>query len=160
MIVKWPGVTQAASTCDKPLIVEDFYPTLLEMAGIEHYKTLQTIDGVSFVPLLDNTGDPSKGRKFYWNFPNLWGDMGSGNGYGPTAVIRDGDWKLIYYYENGKKELFNIREDIGEKQNRIKEQPKLADKLSRQLGKYLRSVDAQRPVFKATGQACPWPDEV
>ena len=160
MIVKWPGVTQAASTCDKPLIVEDFYPTLLEMAGIEHYKTLQTIDGVSFVPLLDNTGDPSKGRKFYWNFPNLWGDMGSGNGYGPTAVIRDGDWKLIYYYENGKKELFNIREDIGEKQNRIKEQPKLAEKLSRQLGKYLRSVDAQRPVFKATGQACPWPDEV
>lgn len=156
MIVKWPGVTKAGTSCDRPLIIEDFYPTILEMAGVRKYKTVQEIDGVSFTSLLKNTGDPSRGRRFYWNFPNLWGNTGPG--IGSTAVIREGDWKLVYYYEDGKKELFNIREDIGEKQDCSVEQPKLVQKLSRELGRYLRSVDAQRPAFKATGLPCPWPD--
>lgn len=157
MIVKWPGIVKAGTSCDKPLIIEDFYPSILEIAGIKNYKTVQQIDGVSFVPLLNNTGDPSKGRKFYWHFPNLWGNTGPG--IGATSVVRDGDWKLIYYYEDGRKELFNIREDIGEKHDYAAEKPELVKRLSRQLGKYLRSVEAQRPSFKATGQLCHWPDD-
>lgn len=158
MIVKWPGVTKAGTICDKPLIIEDFYPTILEMAGIKHYKTVQKVDGRSFVPLLNATGDPSKGRNFYWNFPNLWGNTGPG--IGPTATIRKGDWKLVYYYDSGKKELFNIREDIGEEYNRKGQYPKLAKRLSKELGNYLRKVGAQRPAYKATGKPVPWPDEV
>lgn len=158
MIVKWPGITVAGAVCDKPLIIEDFYPTLLEMAGIKHYKTVQTVDGVSFVPLLNKTGDPSKGRNFYWNFPNLWGNTGPG--IGPTATIRKGDWKLIYYYDTGKKELFNIREDIGELYNRSGQNVKLAKRLSKELGNYLRKVGAQRPAYKVSGKPVPWPDEV
>lgn len=158
MIVKWPGVTRPGTACDKPLIIEDFYPTILEMAGIKNYKTVQHVDGISFVPLLNASGDPSRGRKLYWNFPNLWGNTGPG--IGPTAVVREGDWKLIYYYEDGRKELFNIREDIGETQNQAQQQPKLVQKLSRELGRYLRSAGAQRPAFKATGQPCPWPDKI
>lgn len=157
MIVKWPGVVAGGTACDKPLIIEDFYPSILEMAGIRKYKTVQRVDGISFVPLLMGKSDPSKGRKLYWNFPNIWG--ATGPGIGATAVIRDGDWKLVYYYEDGTKELFNIREDIGEKNNQIAEYPGLVEKLSGQLGKYLRSVGAQRPSFKITGKPCPWPDE-
>lgn len=158
MIVKWPGVTKAGTVCDKPLIIEDFYPTILEMAGIKHYKTVQKVDGLSFVPLLNTTGDPSKGRNFYWNFPNLWGNTGPG--IGPTATIRKGDWKLVYYYDSGKKELFNIKEDIGEAYNRKGQYPRLAKRLSKELGNYLRKVGAQRPAYKATGKPVPWPDEV
>lgn len=158
MIVKWPGMVKGQTVCDKPLIIEDFYPSILEMAGIRNYKTVQQVDGMSFVPLLKSTGDPSKGRKLYWNFPNLWGNTGPG--IGATAVIRDGDWKLIYYYETGEKELFNIREDIGEKVNLLAQYPALVSKLSKELGRYLRSVDAQRPAFKVNGKQCPWPDEV
>lgn len=158
MIVKWPGVTKAGTVCDKPLIIEDFYPTILEMAGIKHYKTVQKVDGLSFVPLLNTTGDPSKGRNFYWNFPNLWGNTGPG--IGPTATIRKGDWKLVYYYDSGKKELFNIKEDIGEAYNRKGQHLKLVKKLSKELGNYLRKVGAQRPAYKATGKPVPWPDEV
>lgn len=158
MIVKWPGVTKAGTVCDKPLIIEDFYPTILEMAGIKHYKTVQKVDGLSFVPLLNTTGDPSKGRNFYWNFPNLWGNIGPG--IGPTATIRKGDWKLVYYYDSGKKELFNIKEDIGEEYNRKGQYPRLAKRLSKELGNYLRKVGAQRPAYKATGKPVPWPDEV
>lgn len=158
MIVKWPGVTSAGIFCDKPVIIEDFYPSILEMAGVRNYSTVQKIDGISFVPLLTGKGDPSKGRRFYWNYPNLWGN--NGPGIGATAAIREGDWKLVYYYENAEKELFNIKEDISEQYNKVAEQPVLTKKLSKKLGRYLRSVDAQRPSFKKTSKPCPWPDEI
>lgn len=158
MLVKWPGVTTAGTVCHTPVIIEDFFPTVLEMAGIRKYKTVQTVDGISFVPLLHDSGKADKNRKLYWNFPNLWGNTGPG--IGATATIRDGDWKLVYYYETGEKELFNIKEDIGEKQNRTAEQPRLVRKLSGELGCYLRAVDAQRPAFRKNGRPCPWPDEV
>lgn len=158
MLVKWPGVVKPGVVCDKPLIIEDFYPTILEMAGITDYKTVQHIDGVSFVPMLKETGDTFKGRKLFWHYPNLWGNTGPG--IGATSVVRNGDWKLVYYYETGKKELFNIRADIGEKDDCASRNPKLVHKLSGELGKYLRSVNAQRPSFKKTRKPCPWPDEV
>ena len=158
MIVSWPGKVQPQSKCDKYLIIEDFFPTILEMAEIKKYETIQPIDGVSFMPLLTNTGDPSKGRSLYWNFPNLWGNTGPG--IGATCTIRQGDWKLIYYYETGKKELFNIPDDIGEKNDLSASHPDLIKKLSKDLGKQLRKMEAQRPSFKATGKPCPWPDEI
>lgn len=158
MIVSWPGKVKPQTRCDKYVIIEDFYPTILEMAGIRNYKTVQEIDGRSFVPLLTGTGDPSKGRSLYWNFPNLWGNTGPG--IGATCTVRDGDWKLIYYYETGKKELFNITEDIGETNDLSSTHPALVKRLSANLGKYLRKVNAQRPSFKATGKAAPWPDEI
>lgn len=158
MIVSWPGKVEAGSKCDNYLLIEDYFPTILEMAGVNQYQTVQARDGLSFMPLLTQTGNPSEGRNLIWNFPNLWGN--DGPGIGPSCSIRRDDWKLIYYYETGKKELFNIREDIGEKKNLAEEKPELVNELSRMLGKDLRSKDAQRPVFRATGKAVPWPDEI
>lgn len=97
-------------------------------------------------------------RNPHWNFPNLWGNEGPG--IGPTCTIRSQDWKLIYYYETGKKELFNITNDIGENNNLAQQNPNITKKLSQELGNYLREVDGQRPSFKSTGEPCPWPDEV
>lgn len=156
MIVKWPGKVQPGSMCDRYLIIEDFFPSILEMAGIKKYKTVQQVDGKSFVPLLTGSGDPSARRKLYWNFPNNWGP--SGPGIGATATVRDGDWKLIYYYKDGKKELFNIQDDIEELNNRVAECPDVVRHLSRELGKYLRKSGAQRPFNKITGKPAPWPD--
>ena len=158
MIVRWPGVVKPGSKCDKYLIIEDFYPTILEMAGIRGHKTVQPIDGVSFMPLLKGTGDPSVGRSLFWNCPNIWGN--DGPGIGPTCSVRNGDWKLIYYYETGKKELFNIPEDIGEHNDVARQHPDIVKRLSGELGTYLRKVDGQRPSFKATGKPVPWPDEI
>lgn len=158
MIVYWNGVVKPGSKCNKYVIIEDFYPTILEMAGVKKYKTVQKIDGKSFVPLLKGNGDPSKGRKLYWNFPNLWGNTGPG--IGATCTVRDGDWKLVYYYRTGNKELFNIKNDIGEKVNMNQQRPDLVKLLSKELGSYLRKVRAQRPIFKKIGKPCPWPDEI
>ena len=156
MMVYWPNVTRPGSVCDKYLIIEDFFPSILEMAGIDSYKTLSPIDGRSFVPLIKGTGDPSKGRSLVWNYPNIWGN--SGPGVNLNCAIRRGDWKLVYYYDTGKKELFNVKEDIGETCDLSAEKPGLVRKLSARLGRYLRSVDAQRPSFLPSGEPCPWPD--
>ena len=156
MIVYWPEVTAPGSECDKYLIIEDFFPTILEMAQIKRYHTVQHIDGVSFVPLLKGSGDSSKKRSLYWNFPNGWGKPGPG--FGASCTIRKGDWKLIYYYGTQKKELFNIAEDISEKQNLVDEYPDMVRKLSKELSVYLRQKKAQRPSFKDTGEPVPWPD--
>lgn len=159
MIVCWPGVTEPGSRCDSYVMIEDYFPTILEMAGVRKYKTRQPIDGISFVPLLNGSGDPSQGRNLYWNFPNFWADS-AGPGISTTATVRSGDWKLIYYYETGKKELFNIPNDISEKNDVAAEHPDLVKRLSDDLGKYLRKVGAMRPSYRASGEPCPWPDEV
>ena len=119
----------------------------------------QTVDGVSFVPLLTGEGDPSRGRCLYWNFPNEW-DGGSGPGVAPTAAVRRDNWKLIYFYEDGHKELYDIPNDIGEKHDLAAERPDVVKRLSKELGSFLRRSGAQRPVFRSDGRPCPWPDEI
>lgn len=158
MIVKWPGKVAPQTKSDGFVIIEDFFPSILQMAQVKDYKTLQPIDGKSFMPLLSENNGEMPARNLYWNFPNLWGN--DGPGIGPTCTIRSKDWKLIYYYETGKKELFNIANDIGETKDLSEHNATITKKLSEELGTYLRSVDAQRPSFKATGKACLWPDEV
>lgn len=161
MIVYWNGVAQPGATIDNYVMIEDFFPTILEMAGVTEYRTVQPIDGRSFVPLLTGSGDPSQDRALFWNTPNTWyaGDYRA-HGIGQTCAIRKGDYKLVYWYKDGKKELYNLREDIGESNNLVMEQPERVEALSRELGAFLREVDAQRPSYKADGKPCPWPDEV
>lgn len=158
MIVKWPNKVTPQTKSDEPVIIEDFFPSILEMAEVENYKTLQPIDGESFIQLLTEDEAKASPRNLYWNFPNLWGNTGPG--IGPTCTIRSQDWKLIYYYKTGNKELFNITEDIGETKNMAQQKPNITKKLSQELGTYLRKVDAQRPSFKNSGKPCPWPDEI
>lgn len=157
MLAKWPDHIEAASVCDDYLIIEDFYPTILELAGVNDYQAVQPIDGKSFVPMLLQTGTTALGRDLFWHFPNKWG--ASGPGIGTTSTIRSGDWKLIYWYKTGEYELFNIREDLGEKHNRAAEHPEIVKELASKLGNYLRSVNAQRPGLKESGKAVVWPDE-
>lgn len=157
MIVKWPGKVQPGTRCSDYLIIEDFFPTILEMAGINKYSTVQPVDGKSFVPMLLKTGTTSNGRDLYWNFPNNWGPTGPG--IGATCTIRSGDWKLIYFYEGGHFELYNIVDDIGELHNLSAEQPAKVRSMAIKLGNYLRRVNAQRPSYISTGNPVPWPDE-
>lgn len=159
MIVYWPGVTTAGTTVDDRVIIEDFYPTILEMAGIGEYTTLQTVDGVSFAPLLRGESADAD-RALIWHSPNVWGETGDihAMGYGATSSIRLGDYKLIYWYNDGATQLYNVREDIGESHDLAEELPDVKAQLASRLTQYLRSVDAQRPTFKADGTTCPWPD--
>lgn len=157
MIVKYPGITKADDVCNLPVIIEDIFPSVLEMTAVELYNTMQKIDGQSFVPILKgNKTHKHEQRSLVWNYPNLWD--GTGLGVGPACTIRKGEWKLIYHYDTGVKELYNLKNDIGENNNMINIEIKTAMMLSAELSKYLRSVKAQRPAFKTTGKLVPWPD--
>lgn len=158
LIVRWPGTVKGGERCNEYLCIEDFFPTILEMAGIKDYEVPQAIDGRSFVPLLTHKGNPSRRRALVWNYPHVWGNTGPGIDL--NCAIRFGDWKLIYYYKTGEKQLFNIKEDIGEQNNLVAKHPRIARKLSRLLGRKLRDMGAQRPTRKVDGRLCPWPDEV
>lgn len=157
MIVKWPGKTVPGTKCNDYLIIEDFFPSIIEMAGIEAYSTVQAVDGKSFVPMLLQNGSTAQGRSLFWHYPNNWGPTGPG--IGATSTIRTGDWKLIYYYRDQHFELFNISEDIGELQNLAATQADRVRAMAIELSDYLREAEAQRPSYKKTGIAAPWPDE-
>jgi arylsulfatase A-like enzyme len=156
MIVRWPGVTGAGSVCERPVIIEDFFPTILAMAGVTEYEQIGgVIDGVSFVPLLRQEEGFPNDRPLFWHYPNHWGPKGPG--IGPSSTIRRGDWKLIYYHAPRRYELFDLSEDLGEEHNLAQERPELVAELAKRLQDYLREVDAQMPLDKETGKPVPLP---
>ncbi|MBI9017753.1 MAG: sulfatase-like hydrolase/transferase [Phycisphaerae bacterium] len=158
MIVKWPGVTEKGSKCFQPVIIEDYFPTILELAGVKDYKQVGgVIDGESFTLLLQGAKIKRKARKLYWHFPNNWGPTGPG--IGPHSAIMEGDWKLIYYHADRSYELFDLRKDIGESKNLAKDKPEKVKQLAMALRQYLIEVDAKMPLVKATGKAVAWPGE-
>ena len=157
MIVRWPRVVEGETHCNTPLLIEDFFPTILEMAGIRRFRVPQPIDGQSFVPLLRGKSKRENRRTMIWNYPHVWGNTGPGIDL--NCAIRKGDWKLIYYYKTGRCELYDIAHDISEEHDLSAQRPDLVRRLSRELGRRLRSMNAQRPTRKDTGKPCPWPGE-
>jgi arylsulfatase A-like enzyme len=157
MLVKWPGIVNPGSSTDVPVIIEDYFPTVLEMAGIAQFETVQIVDGQSFIPILKDENKSSSERSLVWHYPNHWGPTGPG--IAAASVIRKGDWKLIYYHKGRKMELFNLAEDIGEAKNLSYSHSDETLRLAKALSDYLRSVDAQMPTYTETGKKVPWPDD-
>ena len=138
VIVKWPGVTKPGSVCDEPVISNDFYPTMLDMAGLP-LKPKQHVDGVSFEPLLK--GAKSLDREaLYWHYPHY-----SNQGDTPSAAIRVGDYKYIEHFEDGEQELYNLKKDIGERNNLAEKLPQKTKQLKEKLHKWLKEVYAKMP---------------
>lgn len=137
-IVRWPGVVRPASTCDAPISTIDCYPTMREMAGIEP-KAGETVDGVSLVPLLKQSGGIGRDA-LYWHYPHY-----SNQGGKPGGAIRQGAYKLIEFFEDGRLELYNLKNDVGEKQNLVAKMPDKARELQKLLHDWRRAVKAQMP---------------
>ena len=113
----------------------DLFPTLLELAGIENPIK---VDGKSLVPLLK--GESFNKRPIFWHYPH-YGNQGGD----PSAAIRLGNWKLIKYFEDGRNELYDLKNDIGEKFDVISSYPKIAAKLNKTLEEWLISTNAKIP---------------
>ena len=161
MMVYWPGVTKPDTECDQKVIIEDFFPTILEMAGVRKYETIQRIDGKSFVKSLKKGKVTDKDKAVVWHFPNLWGEtQNKEEGYGAYSAILKGDYHLIYTWETGVLRLFNIKDDIGEQNDLAVNMPNKVKELAAELSDYLRERDAQRPSMKTTGKIIPFPDEI
>lgn len=159
MIVLWPGVVEGGTVNDNRVIIEDFFPTVLEMAGVNEYTAHQTVDGKSFVDILR---DPSltRDRVCIWHYPNRWGESADKNeGYGSYSAIMKGDYHLIYFWENQERRLYNIKEDISEMKDLADAQPELLQSLAEELTDSLIAYGAARPKVTATGKEVNWPKD-
>lgn len=158
MIVKWPGVAKPSTTANQYVIIEDFFPTILEMAGIKNYKTIQEVDGKSIIPILKDVKYDNNERALYWHSPNKWISK-DGPGINYKSAIRKGDWKLIYNMRDGSKDLFNLAADIGELKNEATGNPEKVKELSALLSEQLRKWDAPMPIVISTGKPVAMPDQ-
>ena len=138
MIVRWPGVAQPGRTCGEPVVSTDFYPTILEMAGLAA-RPKQHVDGVSLAPLLQ--GAKSLGRKaIYWHYPHY-----SPQGGRPACAVRAGRYKLLRFFEDDHVELYDLAADLGESTDLAAKLPAKAAELRKMLDDWLKSVGAKMP---------------
>jgi len=134
--VPWMELGGRESTV--PVTGTDFYPTLLELAGLR-LRPGEHKDGLSLVPLLRN-GQISE-RSLIWHYPH-YGNQGGE----PSSIIRRKQWKLIHYYEDGREELYNLKEDLEETTDVSAEYPVIVRELHDELFGFLEQMDAKYPV--------------
>jgi len=137
LIIDWPGVTSPGSINDVQTISTDFYPTLLEMAGLPMRED-QHKDGVSIVPAIKGYQDSLGREALFWHYPNY-----SNQGGFPGGAIRMKDWKLIERYEDGRVQLYNLAEDIEEKQDLANQYPERVTRMRDMLHAWYEEVDAK-----------------
>lgn len=135
LIVKWPGSESVGKVTDTMVASHDIFATVLDVCGA---KTPEGIDGKSFAPVLKGSKDPVR-QELFWHYPHYANQGGK-----PGAAIRDGNYKLIEFYENGRRELFDVKK--GEGQNLIESHREIADRLAQKLQAWRDDVKAQMPT--------------
>jgi len=153
--MKWPGVTKAGTESDISINGMDFMPTFAEIASVELPQN-QPVDGSSLVPILNNEPFNAE-RPIFFHFPLYIGGGGKDKvlpafdgtpNYWrgvPSTTILSGDWKLIYYYEYDSYELFNLKNDISEKNDLSKSETEIAARMLNQIKDWVKKVEAPVP---------------
>jgi arylsulfatase A-like enzyme len=162
MIVKWPGVTLAGYTHKHQVIIDDFFSSILEMAGISKEGITKKTDGVSFVPWLKNPQLKETERPLIFHYPNKWINLPESEKFGINyySAVRLGEWKLVYRMRDRQLELYNLSNDISETKDVAVQHPEKVKQLAILLGNTLKERGAQMPVEKKTGKPVPYPDEL
>ncbi|MEM9718817.1 MAG: sulfatase [Bacteroidota bacterium] len=155
LIVKWPKEVAKGYVCSEPVTSTDFFPTMLDLSGLDLLPS-QHVDGKSFRPLFEvsKSGPDWERGPLYWHYPHH-----SNQGGKPGGVIREGEWKLIEFYEEQTVELYNLSQDVGETNNLAKTQPEKAEELQKKLRQWLEEVDADEmqanPTYNASYMRVP-----
>ncbi|MFH5834354.1 sulfatase [Halalkalibaculum sp. DA384] len=138
LIIKAPGI-QKGKVSAQPVTSMDFYPTLLELAGLPS-QNQQHVDGKSLVPYLK---DPAKvdDRTLVWHYPHY-----HGSGWRPGSAIRAGRWKLVEFYEETSVELYDLSRDLNEEHDLAGKYPDTAAALREQMHEYIKQRGGRYPV--------------
>lgn len=160
-IVRWPGVVKAGTVCDVPVNNVDLYPTFLAAARAPMSAGTKP-DGENLLPLLEQSG-PLQRSAIYWHFPGyLNAPVNRGRDpvfrTRPVTAMRSGDWKLLLYHEewqldggraalatNNAVELYNLKEDMGERHNLAQTKPDMRDRLLDEMLRWMKATDAEMP---------------
>jgi len=146
LIIKWPGKTPCGAICTTPVTSPDLYPTILQMAGLD-LMSHQHCDGESLVPLLAGSGLLAR-EAIFWHYPHYGNQGGT-----PASSMRIGHYKLIEFFEDGRLELYNLREDPSEDNNLAQDKPALANELQARLAVWRQTVNAKLPLPNPDYQA-------
>jgi arylsulfatase A-like enzyme len=141
LIVRYPKIVPADTVCKTPTSNIDFYPTLCQLAGVRP-NSQQRIDGVSLAAVLKNPNAPLQRDTLYWHYPL---DKPHFLGGSSSGAVRKGNWKLIEYFETATKELYNLANDINEKNNLASKNPQIVTQLHRLLKAWRNDVGAKIP---------------
>lgn len=157
MLARWPGVAAAGGVVAQPVVVEDVFATVLDVAGVDwNGRVVQQVDGVSFAPALRGEGAAAgaSARPLVWHYPHHY------SGQPPWSAIRVGDHKLVHHHADGRLELFDVVADVGEKNDLSRREPARVRALADQLGALLRERGAVMPTKKDGSGSVPFADEV
>jgi arylsulfatase A len=136
-IARCPGMIKPSTTCDTPIISQDLHPTIMEVSGMGPAPG----DGVSLLPLFKQTGPISRDA-LYWHYPHY-----HPGGAKPYGAIRAGDFRLVEFYETGAIELYNLKDDVAEKNDLSQKMPEKAAQLKQKLEAWRKQVGAQMPTL-------------
>src|SRR4051812_28282343 len=151
-VFRWKGKIASGIENTTPINSVDLYPTLLEIAGAEHPHDY-TLDGQSYASLLTGTKQKLNRDAIFWHFP---GYLGAGPGQWrtkPAGSVHAGDYKLIEFFEDGRQELYNLKNDIGEEHNLAKERPEKVKELHEKLIAWRENVGAKMPTKNTEAKA-------
>ena len=140
LIVRWPGKVEAGVVEKTPVILTDFHPTILAATGLDLNSTIPN-DGDNLIPLLEGKKEFKK-RALYWHYPNFAFHRDNRLG----SAIREGDHKLLHFYDTDSIELYNLKKDISEKNDLSEKMPQLAQKLKGKLSSWLKESGALMPT--------------
>jgi len=138
LLISWPNRIKPDTRSDVALISNDFYPTLLEAAGIP-LRPKQHVDGLSFTKLLLGGAAPDR-MALYWHYPHYHGST-----WAPGAAMREGNWKLVEFFEDNSVELYDLGKDLGERNNLADVRPDKVRELKDRLAAWQKSVGAKFP---------------
>ena len=137
-----PGIAKAGSTCAEPVVTPDLFATMIELAGVkDDPRDNAKVDGLSLVPLLKDPAATLARDEIYWHYPHY-----HPGGATPYSAVRSRDWKLIEFFEDGRLELFNLKEDFSETTDRSKTEPAKTAELAAKLKAWRAAVGAQLPT--------------
>ena len=187
MVVYWRGKVATGTRINTPVVAEDLYPTILEMAGVDSYQSVQQIDGQSIVRLLTDGSaavrkamdegvitsqqqandfqiaeeisgiDPQ--REVLAHYPHQWKPYQLRD-IDYMSSLRKGDWKIVYRHREQTLELYNIGDDITERNDLSQSHPEILRQMADALTAKLEGYDALLPTFRATGEEIPMPNEL
>lgn len=150
LIVTWPKRIKAGSVNRTPVYSADLFATAVTIAGL---KNTTGIDAASLLPLLTGRGKLTRDALF-WHYPHYSNQSINGGHFDqPGAAIRQGDYKLIEFYQDNHVELYDLKSDLSERNDLARSRPQEVAKLRQKLAAWRHSVGAQMMTLNPNYQA-------
>jgi arylsulfatase A-like enzyme len=139
-IMFWEGKIIPKQVNDNYFMNTDYTATILDLLG---QKAPDLTDGVSVWPMINKPNSKDQSRPLFWHYPHFSNQLGR-----PAGAVRLGDWKLVDNFESSQLELYNLKDDVGERHDLAKDFPVKRDELHGLLKEWRQKVQANMPIKK------------